>query len=141
MLVFAMIRTLDDERHRAGARGAGRVGGERAGTRVRDAGRRDDLVAVGARAVARRDGADPAPVELRVEMARAAAVVVADEGPRLLPTEDAVRLIRGGPTTDAGGSGCACGVVGSGRGAMGGGAGMLLGAVVLGARRRRMEAQ
>jgi hypothetical protein len=101
-------------------------------------------VEVRARVVGEPESADPAPVELRVEMARAAAVVVADEGPRLVPTEDAVRLIRGGPTTDAGGSGCGCGVVGSGRGAMGGGAWVLLGAVALGARRRRrrrMEAR
>jgi hypothetical protein len=42
-----------------------------------------------------------------------------------------VRLIRGGPTTDAGGPGCGCGVVGSGRGAMGVGAWVLLGAVAL----------
>jgi hypothetical protein len=94
-------------------------------------------VEVRARVVGEPESADPAPVELRVEMVRAAAVVVADEGPRLVPTEDAVRLIRGGPTTDAGGSGCGCGVVGSGRGAMGGASWMLLGAVALGARRRR----
>lgn len=97
-------------------------------------------VEVRARVVGEPESADPAPVELRVEMVRAAAVVVADEGPRLVPTEDAVRLIRGGPTTDAGGSGCGCGVVGSGRGAMGGASWMLLGAVALGARRRRRAA-
>jgi len=98
-------------------------------------------VEVRARVVGEPESADPTPVELRVEMVPAAgAVALADERPRVAPTEDAVELIRGGRTTDAGASGCGCGVVGSGQRGEWGWAWMVMagmGAVGLRRRRRR----
>ena len=97
-------------------------------------------VEVRARVVGEPESADPTPVELRVEMVTAAgAVALADERPRVAPTEDAVELIRGGRTTDAGASGCGCGVVGSGQRAETGWAWMVMGGVaaMVGRRRRR----
>ena len=97
-------------------------------------------VEVRARVVGEPESADPTPVELRVEMVPAAgAVALADERPRVVPTEDSVELIRGGRTTDAGASGCGCGVVGSGQRAETGWAWMVMGGVaaMVGRRRRR----
>lgn len=97
-------------------------------------------VEVRARVVGEPESADPTPVELRVEMVPAAgAVALADERPRVVPTEDAVELIRGGRTTDAGASGCGCGVVGRGQRAETGWAWMVMGGVaaMVGRRRRR----
>ena len=86
-------------------------------------------VEVRARVVGEPESADPEPTELRVEMVRAASVAVAEDRPRLVPSADAVELIRGGRTTDTGASGCGCGVAGSGRA---GGAWMLLAMVGMG---------
>ena len=93
---------------------------------------------VRARVVGEPESADPEPTELRVEMVRASDVAVAEERPRVVPTEDAVQLIRGGRSTDASSGGCGCGVAGRGR--VGAWAWLALGAVVLGARRRRRAA-
>ena len=76
-------------------------------------------VEVRARVVGDPESADPTPTELTVEMASAAsAVPVVDAPPRVVPSAEAVELIRGGRTTDAGTAGCGCGVVGNGRSGM-----------------------
>lgn len=91
-------------------------------------------VEVRARVAGEPESADPEPTALTVELGRAAGVDAGVEAVGGGRTE----LIRGGATTDAGGSGCGCGVVGTG-GRTGRGAGLLavVGLVGLVARRRR----
>ncbi len=98
-------------------------------------------VEVRARVVDEPESADAEPAVLDVVMGRAVSV---DAGVPEAAGGGRTELIRGGATTDAGGSGCGCGVVGSGNGSgKSGGLGVLAAAGLLagGTRRRRRTAK